>query len=59
MGNYRYNWEGEFVKFTTRHLPKVIHQRLKLMSINTEESIERVVNKALDLGLQQMERQEQ
>jgi len=58
MPQYEHNWgdKDSYVTYWTRHMPKALHNRLKLLALRREESMEMVLNRALDRGLSELER---
>ena len=59
MVDFGYKWPDEEVTaYSTRHMPKVLLRRLKVLAAQTDQSQEFVLNQALDLGLSQLERRQ-
>jgi len=53
MPRFKYDWgahEG-YVTYTTRHLPKPLHKKLVVFAAAEGISVEKALNKALDIGL--------
>ena len=59
MENKKYLWLSgeEYIAYTTRHLPKILHLRLKTQAAKRGHSLEKELNICLDLGLQKRERE--
>ena len=56
-GDYGYSWdEKDYCHYSTRHMPRVLLKRLKVLASQRDESVEFVLNQALDLGLTRLER---
>jgi len=57
MADFGYTWdERDVTAYSTRHMPKALLKRLKDVANRLDESVEHIVNQALDLGITQMER---
>jgi len=59
MADYGYVWDGKDVTcYSTRHMPQALLARLKVLAAQLDQSVEWVLNQALDVGLTIMERRE-
>ena len=57
MADFGYTWENkDCTAYSTRHMPRALLRRLKVLASQVDESVEHVVNQALDLGITQLER---
>ena len=57
MADFGYSWEkSDTTAYSTRHMPKVLLRRLKVLASQMDQSVEWVLNQSLDLGLVEMER---
>ena len=57
MADFGYVWDNkDVVAYSTRHMPNALLKRLKLLAGQMDQSVEWVLNQALDLGITQMER---
>ena len=57
MADFGYVWDDkDCTAYSTRHMPKVLLRRLKVLASQKDESVEWVLNQALDLGLVELER---
>ena len=57
MPDYGYNWKlQETCAYSTRHLLVVLLDRLKRQAKKQDQSVEFVLNQALDVGLTVLER---
>jgi hypothetical protein len=57
MADFGYVWDNkDCTAYSTRHMPKVLLRRLKVLASQVDESVEWVLNQALDLGLVELER---
>lgn len=58
MPQFEHDWgdEDQYVTYWTRHMPLALHKRLKMLALRRDESMEMVLNKALDRGLTELER---
>ena len=59
MPNYGYEWEkmypDGFVTYGTRHLPKVMHNRMEVLGTFLKMSTEMVMVKSLEIGIESLE----
>ena len=55
MADYGYDWGEDVVAYSTRHMPKALLRRLKQLATKMDQSVEYVLNQALDLGVTKME----
>lgn len=61
MPRFAFEWPddgGPYITYTTRHLPQPLHIRLGREAARRGISRELVVNRALDIGLARMEKEE-
>ena len=59
MTDFGYTWDDKDVTaYSTRHMPKVLLRRMKVLASQMDQSVEWVLNQALDVGLSAMERRE-
>jgi len=59
MADFGYVWDGKDVTaYSTRHMPNALLKRLKILAGQMDQSVEWVLNQALDLGITQMERRQ-
>lgn len=57
MSDFGYVWDNKDVTaYSTRHMPNSLLKRLKLLAGQKDQSVEFVLNQALDLGITQLER---
>ncbi len=57
MADYGYVWDDkDCTAYSTRHMPRALLRRLKVAASQIDESVEFVLNQALDLGITQFER---
>jgi len=57
MADFGYVWDNKDVTaYSTRHMPNALLKRLKLLAGQMDQSVEWVLNQALDVGLTVMER---
>ena len=57
MVDFGYVWDNkDVVAYSTRHMPRPLLRRLKQLAASMDQSVEWVVNQALDVGLTVMER---
>lgn len=57
MADFGYVWDDkDTTAYSTRHMPNALLKRLKLLAGREDQSVEWVLNQALDLGITQMER---
>ena len=57
MADFGYTWENkDCTAYSTRHMPRALLRRLKVLGSQVDESVEFVLNQALDLGITQLER---
>jgi hypothetical protein len=58
-GDFGYNWDtNDFCHYSTRHMSKALLKRLKVLATRTDNSVEYLLNRALDLGVTQLERKQ-
>jgi plasmid stability protein len=50
--------EDSYLNYQTRHLPVVLHRRLKMFAASRGISVEKALNVCLEVGLTKMERRE-
>lgn len=56
-GDFGYEWDrDQYVHYSTRHMDKTILRRLKVLATQMDESVEYVLNRALDLGITRLEK---
>ncbi len=59
MADFGYTWDDkDCTAYSTRHMPKPLLKRLKVFASQIDESVEFVLNQALDLGITQLERRQ-
>lgn len=59
MADFGYVWdEKDVTAYSTRHMPRPLLRRLKLLAGQMDHSVEWVLNQALDLGITQLERRQ-
>ena len=46
----------DYIVYSTRHMPIIMHRRLKMIAARDGISLEKAVNMALDIGLSKLER---
>lgn len=57
MADFGYTWENkDCTAYSTRHMPRALLRRVKVLASQEDESVEFVLNQALDLGITQLER---
>ena len=57
MTDFGYEWR-DTTAYSTRHMPRALLRRLKVLASQTDQSVEHVLNRALDMGITQMERRQ-